>query len=103
MHTIKLTKFPAISIFIIASMLVVIGVWVASHTPGKNGFDTIPLLWFFVLVCAPLLSIGCTVVLWYQRGRSRWLAVLATLFAIPQCIVCYFAVGGALYYLGFIE
>jgi hypothetical protein len=81
---------------------VAVGVWVFFHTPGKNGFDSIPLYWLFAVVTAPLVSLACVIALWRQRAPA-WLAGFATLLLLPQCIVWYFAVEGVLYYLGLVR
>ena len=103
MHALKLGRFPACSLLAMASALFAAGMWSVAHNEGKNVVDTIPLLWLFVLVCAPLLSVGCTAVLCCQRGRPQWLVFLATLLMVPQCVLWFFAVGAVLYYLGLIR
>src|SRR5450756_1329334 len=102
MQAIRLPKHSAGLAFLVASVFVAAGVWVAFHTPGKNGFDSIPLFWLMAVVCAPLFSTVCVVAMWRQRA-SPWLASLATLLLLPQCVVLYFAVRGVLYYLGVME
>ena len=103
MHALNLSKVPAGWLLLVSSALVAAAVWAEAHTPGKNGLDTLPLAWLFVEVCAPLLSVGCLIVLCCRAGRSPWPVLLATLLAVPQCIVWFFAVGGVLYYLGLIR
>ena len=103
MHALRLSKVPAGWILLVTSALVAGAVWAEAHTPGKNGLDTLPLGWLFVQVSAPLLSVGCLIILCCRGGRSPWLVLLATLLTAPQCIVWFFAVGGVLYYLGLIR
>ena len=84
--------------FLLAAALFAVGVWVAWHTPGKNGFDTIPLFWLFAVIGTPLVSLTCVVALWRQRA-SVWLAGFATLLLLPQSVVWYFAAKGVIHYL----
>jgi cytochrome bd-type quinol oxidase subunit 2 len=98
MHALRLPKHLAGAAFLIASTFVAVGVWVFFHTPGKNGFDSIPLFWLFAVVSAPILSLACVVVMWRQRA-SAWLAGFATVLLLPQAVVWFFAVMGVLHYL----
>jgi hypothetical protein len=77
-------------------------VWIFFHTQGKNGFDTFPLFWLFAVVCAPILSAACVVVMARQRA-SAWLVGVATFLLLPQCVVWYYAAMGVLGYLGLVK
>jgi hypothetical protein len=103
MHAISLSRIPAGWLLLASSALVAAAVWTEAHTNGKNILDTLPLGWLFIEVCAPLLSVGCLILLCRRPSRSSWQIVLATLLTAPQCIVWFFAVGGVLYYLGLIR
>jgi hypothetical protein len=102
MHALKLPKHSADAAFLAASALVALGGWVFFHTPGKNGFDTFPLFWLFVVVCGPLLSAACVVVMSRQRA-SAWMISLSTLLLLPQGVVWFYAVMGVLHYLGLVK
>ena len=102
MNALRLPKHLTGAAFLVASLFVAAGVWVFFHTPGKNGFDSIPLFWLFAVVTAPVLSLVCVVVMWRQRA-SVWLAGFATLLLLPQAVVWYFAVEGVLHYLGLLR
>jgi hypothetical protein len=103
MHALKLPKVSAGWLLVATSSLVAAAAWAEARTPGKNGFVTIPLAWLFVEICAPLLSVGCTIALSRRPGRSPWPVFLATLLTGPQCILWFLTVGGVLYYLGLIR
>jgi len=92
-------RFPTLAAFVVASALVVAGVWVFVSDQGKNMLSTVPLSWLLVLVCAPLVSAGCAARLFHDKGWPRWLAPLATMLAVAQLFVWAFVVLGVLHYL----
>jgi hypothetical protein len=100
MQALRVPKHLAGAVFVAASALVGIGVWVFFRGQGKNGFDTMPLFWLFAVLSAPPLSLACVVTMWRQRA-SAWLAAFATFLLLPQAVVWYFAVMGVLHYSGF--
>ena len=102
MNTLRLPKHSAGAAYLVASGVVAIGVWVFFREQGKNGFDSMPVFWLFAVVSAPLLSLACVISMWRQRA-SAWIAGIATLFLLPQAVVCYFAVEGVLHYLGVVR
>jgi hypothetical protein len=97
MHALRLPKHFVTVTYLVASALLAAGVWAFFHTPGKNGFDTIPLFWFLVIVSAPLVCLVCVVVLWRQKA-SPWWAASATLLLLPQAVVWLFGVGNFISY-----
>jgi|ERR1019366_8143226 hypothetical protein len=89
MRTIKLTKFPAGWVFVFSSALFVIS-FVIEIYAGNSQLYTVPFFWILVTLCAPLLSSGCTIIMWFAKPRSRWLVALATFLALLQ-LVCWFS------------
>src|SRR5690349_2611924 len=68
MQALRLSKIPVGWLLLGTSALVAAAVWADAHTPGKNGLDTLPLAWLFIEVLAPLVSVGCLILLCCRRG-----------------------------------
>ncbi len=78
-------------VHIVSVALTFAGVWVFVNTDGKNGVDRFPLLWFAALLCAPPLSLVCTIQIWAKSTGYRIWAIAAYLLLIPQAIIWLFA------------
>lgn len=92
------SRWPAV-LYFVAFASVVIGALAFLYSPGKNGFDSVPLYWLATLVTAPIVSFLCVATMW-RRGAKAWVAFVCTFCLMPQLVVWYFAVRGILYYLG---
>jgi hypothetical protein len=100
MHALKLQRFPAGTILLLMSALVVIGFIICSRYDDIN---RTPLFWLVAFAVAPLISIGCVVALWWQKSRPRWLAAVAAILALPQLGVLCVTIWWMLHCLGLVK
>jgi cytochrome bd-type quinol oxidase subunit 2 len=100
MDALRLQRVPVGSLFVLASLLVLVGFAVSSRLDDINAT---PLFWMTIFSCAPLVSVGCVILMWRQRMRPRWLTGLATLLALPQCIGFYVTAHWMLHYIGILK
>jgi hypothetical protein len=74
------------------SLFVAAGVWTFYFSStGKNGWDSVPVFWLFVLLCAPIGS-WLSLVMMRRQKVSLWLSIPARLLMLPQGLVWLFAV-----------
>ena len=103
MNALRITKAHLGAVLAVCLVLCAVGVWVFFAGMKKNGFESLPLIWYLVLVLGPVIAFGCFVAMWRARQGSQWWLPLGVLLLLPQLLVWYFAVGGVLHYLGWIR
>ena|SRR5580765_3215931 len=103
MHPLKITRARLCSVAFICLASCVAGVWAFCVQQSKNGFASLPLMWYVVLVLAPLLAFTCFVAMCrVKEGSGSWL-FLGALLTAPQVLIWVMAVDGVLHYLGIIN
>jgi hypothetical protein len=103
MHALRVTRVHLSVMLAICFALCRAGVYAFWIGQGKNGFDSLPLVWYLVLVLGPLLSLGCFISMWRVRAGSGWWLGVGALLLIPQLFVWFVAVDGVLHYLGIVR
>ncbi len=79
------------------------GAWAFCVQQSKNGFASLPLVWYLVLVLGPLMGLTCFLAMWRVRaGSASWLW-LGVLLLAPQLLLWVMAVDGVLHYLGLVN
>ena len=103
MHTLRVTRGRLSSVLLICFAICAAGVRAFCIGQGKNGFDSLPLVWYLALVLGPLVALGCFAAMWRLRVGSDWWLWLGTLLLVPQLLIWLVAVDGVLYYLGILN
>lgn len=88
------------------ALVIFFALWAAgsyAFSIGKYDFDTLPLVWYLVLVLGPLLSLGCFIAMCRVRAGSAWWLGLGALLLTPQLYVWFIIVAVVLHYLGIVE
>jgi len=100
MHALRISRAHLSAVQFCSLVLCAVGVWVFITGAKKNGFESLPLVWYLVLTLGPLVALGCFVAMCRVRvGSAAWIAVGGVLVA-PQLFVWYHAMSGVLHYLG---
>ena len=103
MHTFQVTRARLCNIVLMSFTACAAGVWSFCVQQSKNGFSSLPLIWYAVLVLAPLVAFACFVTMCrVKEGSGSWLFVGGLLVA-PQLLVWVMAVDGVLHYLGIVN
>jgi len=100
MQALKLQKFPAGSVLLLASGLTLVGACLSFRYGDINAT---PLPWLVTLVVTPLVSVGCVAGMYRQTNRPRWTVALGTVLTLPQILVRGITVRWTLHYLGFLK
>ena len=95
----QFSRAKCVAIILFGLLLCAGGILALLAGEGKNGFDTLPLGWFPVMVLAPMVSVGCVVCMVRGSDGSRWWFFLGILLTLPQLFVCLVAVRGTVHYL----
>ena len=103
MRSLRITRLRLSVALAICFALCVAGARAFLVSQGKNGFDSLPLVWYLVLMLGPLLGLGCFVAMWRVRVGSSWWLGVGTLLLIPQLFVLVIAADGVLHYLGIVK
>lgn len=103
MHTLRVTRARLSGVLSVCCAVCAAGIWAFSVGQGKNGFDSLPLVWYLVLALGPLLGLSCFIAMWRARVGSDWWLGLGVLLLIPQLLVWLAAVDGVLHYLGIVN
>ncbi len=103
MRTLQITRARLCSIALMCFAACAAGVWSFCVQQSKNGFASLPLIWYLVLVLAPLVALTCFVTMCQvKQGSGSWLFVGGLLVA-PQLLILVMAVDGILHYLGIVN
>jgi len=103
MRALRLTRARLSAVQLCCLTLCLVAVWVLLASMQKSGFESLPLVWYLVLVLGPVVAVACFVAsVRVRAGSPAWIAVGA-LVLVPQVFVWCFAVTGVLHYLGWIE
>jgi len=100
MRAIQATRAHFAGVLAVCFVLCVIGVWMFFAGHGKNGFDTLPLVWYCVLTFAPVVAVAALVAMWRVRVGSDWWLWTGAVLLLPQLYVLFVATCGVLHYLG---
>ena len=103
MRAIPATRAHFAVVLSVCFVLSAVGAWVFFASNGKNGFDSLPLAWYCVLVLAPLVAFGSVVAMWRIRVGSHWWLWAGVLLLLPQLYVLFVAASGVLHYNGIIN
>jgi hypothetical protein len=103
MRAIQATRAHFAGLLSVCFVLCAVGVWVFCAGTGKNGFDSLPLAWYCVLVLAPVIAVASVVAMWRVRVGSDWWLWTGVVLLLPQLYVLFVAASGVLHYLGIIN
>src|SRR5690348_13650574 len=103
MHTLQITRARLCSISFLCLAACAGGAWAFSVQQSKNGFASLPLIWYLVFVLAPVVAFTSFVTMCrVKEGASSWLFLGALLLA-PQLLIWVMAMDGVLHYLGIVN
>ena len=103
MRAIQATRAHFAVVVSVCFVLCAVGVWVFCAGTGKNGFDSLPLAWYCVLVLAPVIAAASVVAMWLVGVGSDWWLWTGVVLLLPQLYVLFVAGSGVLHYLGIIN
>lgn len=99
MNALRINRLHLGSVLVICFALCAAGVRAYLQGHGKTGLEYLPLVWYLVLVAAPLLSLGCFLAMLRVRAGSDWWLGLGLLLLLPQLFVWFIAVAGVLHFI----
>jgi len=103
MNTLQITRPRLCVVAFICLMACAAAVWTFCVQQSKNGFASLPLIWYVVLMLAPLLAVTCFVTMCrVKEGSGSWV-LLGALLVVPQLLIWVMALDGVLHYLGIVN